>query len=78
MPALPTYYALLLSGICAAGYFSDESYEAVRVYAACGGTSRVSTPNEYYSLASVYVDACTVIDNTLSEIRKLRDNNKGS
>lgn len=76
MPELPTYYALLLNGICPAGYFTPFSYEAARVFAACGGTSRVSSPDGYYSLAAVYVDACNVIDSKINEIRKIREQNR--
>lgn len=72
----PTYRILLVSGVCPAGYFTADSYEAARVYTACGGTSRVSSPDGYYSLASAYVDACQVIDAKLEEIRKFREQNR--
>lgn len=74
-PDWSTWRALVLHGICPAGYFTPLSYEALRVYSACGGVSRITSPAEYYRLPAIYVDCCAVIDNKLAEIRKLREAN---
>lgn len=76
MPALPTYRALMLYGVCPSLYFTRLSYEAARVFSACGGTSRLSTPAQYYDLPAVYVDACATIDSKIGEIKKLRESNR--
>lgn len=70
MPKLPTYLALMLNGVCAAGYFTPFSREALRMYQVCGGTSRVSSPNAYNDLASTYLEICSIIEQKCAELKK--------
>jgi len=52
------------------------SFELFSLYRACGGFSRLKTPDEYYDLPALYVDAARVIMAEESRIEEIKAKKK--
>jgi len=68
-PKYPIWKCVQRYGICPMGIVTSLSVELWRLYNALGGTSRISTPEEYYRLPAIYVDAVRIIERELTEIK---------
>lgn len=66
---------LYLFSVCPIPFIRHESYKLLEVYKACGGTSRIQTPDQYYGLPALYAHACQIIDSELAAIKKEREEN---
>jgi hypothetical protein len=70
--SLPALNCLMSLSVCPAGLITPLSWSLLQAHNACDGTARIVTPEQYYSLPALYVDAVSVIE---SERRKYQVSN---
>lgn len=73
---LSPYACFKQYSICPAGVISPLSLAIWNAYHACGGTSRLRSPAEYYALPSVYLEGVKVIDAELMRLEEYRSGKK--
>lgn len=62
--------AFMYFGVCPRPCITERHLELIKLYMACGGTERVRTPNEYYSLPQVYLAAVPIIEEQVAFYRR--------
>jgi len=67
---LAIWRAVLLWRVCITSLITPLSWSLWQVYQACDGLKRVPSPQQFFELPSIYVDACNVIDSELALTRR--------
>jgi len=73
---LPEYSILQSYGLCPNHIFGPFEVEAWNLYHATGGLQTALVPSEYYSLPSIYVDACNVISQETAKWAEVKRNSQ--
>lgn len=71
-PGIAVYDCFRQFRICPLPIITQTSIGLWNVFNACGGLS-VRTPDEYYNLPAVYVDAVQIITEEIDKLRKSED-----
>ena len=68
----PVALCLKWVGLCPGGLVTPEAGELYRAIIACGGTSRIATPGEYFRLPALWIEAVAVVNSERLKVAQLK------